>query len=317
MKPRSLIALTLTIIIINSLTLSTPAAGSDALKRDLLDEILSLDKPGLFDDYGELYLAKAGLQSVVQGMEGTEVSYTTKDCVTIFLNIVDEFEKMRTLSESQLPADHKAALEIADTVNNSINALSKYDTADGIPVLVERALYRFYRSEGKYFEDIATSTEETKLRIGYEYISSDSYGEGGKPSDASRMKFEARRDERVYKRDMERASDYIRAARLHLANARDPPSGFFGAPFMEIIKARDSFENAEKIYEQHSDKELENVKGIVTEIKIVYQRLMFDTLKVVAIYLLILSCITVILWLDFNRWAKELDDTRLGEELIV
>jgi hypothetical protein len=49
MKPRSVIALTLTIIIITILAFSTPAEGSDALKRDLLEDILSLNKPDLFD----------------------------------------------------------------------------------------------------------------------------------------------------------------------------------------------------------------------------------------------------------------------------
>jgi hypothetical protein len=137
------------------------------------------------------------------------------------------------------------------------------------------------------------------------------------PSDASRMKFEARRDERKYKRDMECASEYINASRAHLANARNPPSGFFGTAFMAIMKARNSYENAEGLYEEHSDKELENVKGLEDEIKSVYQRLMLDTLKVIAIYLLILSSFTAIIWIDFRRWGDELDDTRLGEELIV
>ncbi len=317
MKKRNLIALTL--IIINILAFSTPAEGSDALKRDLLEDILSLNKPDLFDDYGELSLAKAETQAVIQGMEGVEVTYTTKEWGTILLKIVDEFEQMATLSESQKPSDHKEALKKADTINTSINSLSRYATAErnGIPMLAERALKRFYRGEGKIFEDMATNTAETKVRVEYEYLSSASYGEGGMPSDASRMKFEARRDERKYKRDMESASEYINASRAHLANARNPPSGFFGTAFMAIMKARNSYENAEGLYQKHSDKELENVKGLEDEIKSVYQRLTLDTLKVIAIYLLILSFITVIIWIDFRRWGDELDDTRLGEELIV
>ena len=324
MKKRNLIALTL--IIINILAFSTPAEGSDALKRDLLEDILSLNKPDLFDDYGELSLAKAETQAVIQGMEGVEVSYTTKEGVTIFLQIVDEFEKMVALSESQALSDHKEALKKADTINTSIGKLntslnefstSEIEERNVIPMLAERALKRFYRGEGKFFEDMATNTAATKVRVEYEYLSSASYGEGGMPSDASRMKFEARRDERKYKRDMESASEYINASRAHLANARNPPSGFFGTAFMAIMKARNSYENAEGLYEQHGDKELENVKGLEDEIKSVYQRLMLDTLKVIAIYLLILSFITAIIWIDFRRWGEELDDTRLGEELIV
>lgn len=321
MNSRSLIALVLiiTIIIINLLAFATPAAGSDALKRDLLQNIISLNKSGVFDDYDELSLAKAEVQAVIQSMEGSEVTYTTKEWVNIFLTIVDMFEKMAPLSESQSPADHKEALKMADSINTSITRLNSYATAErnGIPMLAERALKRFYRDEGRYFKDMATNTNVTKVKIEYEYISSASYGEGGMPSDASRMKFEALRDERMYKRDMERASEYVTASKSYLDNARSASSGLFGAAFMEIIKARDSYEHAEKLYEKHSDNALGDIKGLKPEINRVYQRLMLDTLIVVAIYLLILTCITVILWLDFNRWTKELDDTRLGEEVIV
>ncbi|MFZ2070116.1 MAG: hypothetical protein WAV32_00615 [Halobacteriota archaeon] len=321
MNSRSLIALVLiiTIIIINLLAFATPAAGSDALKRDLLQNIISLNKSGVFDDYDELSLAKAEVQAVIQSMEGSEVTYTTKEWVNIFLTIVDKFEKMAPLSESQSPADHKEALKMADSINTSIIKLNSYATAErnGIPMLAERALKRFYRDEGRYFKDMATNTNVTKVKIEYEYISSASYGEGGMPSDASRMKFEALRDERMYKRDMERASEYVMASRSYLDNARSASSSLFGAAFMEIIKARDSYEHAEKLYEKHRDNALGDIKGLKPEINRVYQRLMLDTLIVVAIYLLILTCITVILWLDFNRWTKELDDTRLGEEVIV
>ncbi len=44
---------------------------------------------------------------------------------------------------------------------------------------------------------------------------------------------------------------------------------------------------------------------------------MITITKKIAIYLLIISLFTGIIWLDFRRWGEELDDTRLGEELIV
>lgn len=316
-------ALILIVVIFTTLYFSTPAAGSDALKRELLEDIISVDKPELFDDYEALYLAKAKTQAVIQRMEGWEVTYNTKDWVVIFLGIIDDFEGMADLSESSVPSDHIEAIEIADRINTSINTLRGYDIAEvnEIPMLAEIALKQFYRSEGKFFEDIARNEGETKEKIEYEKISSISYKKGGiyTISDASRMDFESRRDEWVYKRDMERASEYITASRSHLENAENPSSGFFGttAAFMEIIKARDSFDEARKIYEKHKDKELENVRGIETEIRNVYYRLMLDTLKVVAIYLLILFIVTAVIWADFKRWGEALDDTMLGEELIA
>ncbi len=319
MKKRKLITLTtliLTVIIFNTLSFSTPAAGSDELKGELLEEIISVDKPELFDDYSELYLAKAKMQAVIQGMEGWEVTESTKEWVDIILGIIDDFEAMTNLSKSAVPSDHIEAIEIADNVD--INALSRYDISE-IAMLTELALERFYRSEGKFFEDISRNEKETTLKIEYEKISSLSYKKGGiyTLSDASRLEFESRRDEWIYKRDMRKASEFIGDASSHLDKARNPSSEIVGAAFMDILKAKDSFEKAKKIYEKHEDKELEKVKGIESEIKSVYHRLMLDMLKVVAIYLLILSFFTAIIWMDFKRWGEELDDTRLGEELIV
>lgn len=319
MKKRSLVTLMilmLTVIMFSTLFFSTPAAGSDELKRELLEDIISVDKPELFDDYEELYLAKAKTQAVIQGMEGKDVTWDTKEWVDIFLGIIDDFEGIADLSKSSVPSDHIEAIEIAD--NMDINALSGYDISE-IQMLAELALKRFYRSEGEFFKDISRNEKETKLRIEYEKISSISYKKGGiyTLSDASRMEFESRRDEWVYKRDMRKASEFIDEASSYLDKARNPSSEVVGAAFMEIIRAKDSFEKARRIYEKHKDKELENVKGIESEIKSVYHRLMLDTLKVVAIYLLILSIFTVIIWMDFKRWGEELDDTRLGEEVIV
>ncbi len=324
MKKRSLVTLMilmLTAIMFSTLSFSTPAAGSDELKREILEDIISVDKPELFDDYGELYLAKAKTQAVIQGMEGKDVTWSTKEWVDILLGIIDDFEGIAYLSESSVPSDHIETIENAERINMSINALSGYIAAEDneIPMLSEHALERFYRGEGEFFENLSRNEKETKVKIEYENISSFSYKKGGiyTITDASRMEFASRRDEWIYKRDMEKASEYIDEASSHLDKASNPPSEFFGAAFMEIIKARDSFEKAEKIYEKHEDKELEKVKGIESKIDDTYNDLMLKIIKKVAIYLLILSFFTAIIWKDFKRWGEELDDTRLGEELIV
>jgi len=324
MKKRSLVTLMtlmLTAIMFSTLSFSTPAAGSDELKRELLEDIISADKPELFDDYEELYLAKAKTQAVIQGMEGKDVTWGTKEWVDILLGIIDDFEGIAYLSESSVPSDHIEAIEIADGINLSINALSGYNAAEDneIPMLSEHALERFYRGEGEFFENLSRNEKETKVKIEYENISSISYKKGGiyTISDASRMEFASRRDEWIYKRDMEKASEFIGEASSYLEKARNPTSEIFGAAFMEIIKARDFFEKAKKIYENHEDKELEKVKGIESEIDDTYKDLMLEIIKKIAIYLLILSLFTAIIWKDFKRWGEELDDTRLGEELIV
>lgn len=320
----TLMTLALILVIITTLFFSTPlAAGSDELKREILEDLISVDivdKAELFSEYDELYIAKTKTQAVIQGMEGREVTAITEEWVDTFLGIIDDFEKAADFSTSSDPSDHIEAIEIAEGINSSITMLNRYETAqeNGIPMLAELALERFYRGEGEFFENFSRNEQETRVKIEYEKISSNSYKKGGvyTISDASRMEFESRRDEWLYERDMERASDSLNASRSHLARARNPSSGFFGAAFIEILKAKDSFEHAQRIYEKHKDTELENIRGLESEIKTVYQRLIFETLKVVSIYLLILSFFTFIVRKDFERWRGELDDTRLGEELI-
>ena len=326
MKKRKLVivmTLLLTAIIANTVFFPTPAAGSDELKRQLLEELLSasiVEKSDLFADYDELYLAKTKTQAVLQGMAGREVTSSTKEWVDILLDIIDDFETLVELSKSSIPSDHTEAIAIAERINSSITMLDRYDAAkdNGLPMLAALALERFYRGEGEFFEIIARNEHETRVKIEYEKLSAASYKKGGvyTISDASRMEFESRRDEWIYARDMERAAEYITASRSHLATARSPSSGFFGAAFIEILKAKDSFVQAQHLYEKHQDRELENLSGIESEIAVVYQQLMLETLKVVAVYLLFLSVFTVILWSDFEKWDGDWDDTRLGEELI-
>ncbi|RZN41625.1 MAG: hypothetical protein EFT35_02125 [Methanophagales archaeon ANME-1-THS] len=314
-------AVTLIIIILNTLPFSIPIRGSAELKREILEDLISVDKPELFDEYGELYLAKEKSQAVIQGMEGWQVTTNTKEWVDLLLELIADFEEMVELSKSSAPSDHLEALAIAESINSTLIKISHYETAkeNEIPMLAEPALKRFYRSEGIFFENLSRNEQETRVKIEYEKISSSSYKEGGLYTirDASRMEFEARKDEWIYTRDMDRASEYLNATRLHLEHARNPASGFFGSALMEIIKAKDSFEAATSIYAKHKDRELQNVAGIQADIRAVYLKLMLETLKVIGIYLLILSFFTFIIWRDFNRWSGDLDDTRLGEELIV
>ncbi len=321
MKRQSLALLIILLGIVIFLSSATIVAGSDELKRELLEAILSQDKPELFDDYGELLLAKTKMQTIIQGLDSRDVTATTKAWVDLSLRIIDDFELMVNESESSDPVDHINAVEAAERINMSINTLTGCPTAErnGIPMLSMLALMRFYRAEGKFFEDTARNTAETKLKLDYERRSSIAYEKGSMPSDASRMAFESRRNERIYDRDMKSASKDINAARVQRDKAITQTSEFFGSDFMGILKARDSFESAKGLYEKHNDKELETENVIKTEdeIKHAYQRLMLDALLRVGIYLLILSFIVVILWKEFKKWGDELDDTRLGEELIA
>ncbi len=303
------------VLILLLLACASPVAGSDELKRVLLRDIISLNSP-VFGDYKELVLAKAKTQAVIQGMHGSAVTEDCRNWVDLFIAIVKDFDAMTALSKNDDPSYHREAIKKAEMINESIYELRAYDIpeSNGIPLLLELALKRFYRREGSFFQDIAADTAETKLKIEYEYLSATTYALGGMHSDATRMEFEARHDERVYDRDMARARAYMEDSERHLHNATQP--ALFGAAFMEILRARDSFERAKRIYEKHSDPELDAISAKGAEIDAVYRRLMLDTLKIVAVYLLILLAITVVLWWDFRRWSEELEDTRLGIELI-
>lgn len=327
MNPRaSVVLLTVAVVVITVTALvasAPPAAGSDELKRELLAALLATDteeRGAVFSTYDELFLAKTKTQALLQGMEGREVTQSTKAWVDILLSIIAEFDQLVELSTSVNSSDHQAALHIAERIRAETNLLDQYDTAkeQGLPLLITLALERFYRGEGAYFEGLARNEQETKLKIEYQKLSASSYELGGvyTISDASRMEFESRRDEWIYTRDMARAAELITAARTHLMRARNPPVGLFGAAFIEVHHAKDSFEQAQRLYAKHNDRELDNLQGFKAEITTVYQQLMLETLKVIALYLLIIALFAGILWLDFTRWDGDLHDTRLGDELI-
>ena len=165
----TILTLTITLIIINTMFFSTPVAGSDELKREILEDLLALDtvaRPELFDEYDELYLAKTKTQALIQGMEGREVTVITKEWVDILLGIIDDFEKAVDLSKSSVPPDHVEAIEIADRIDTSVALLDQYEITkeNGIPMLVELALERFYRGEGEFFENVSRNEKETRMK---------------------------------------------------------------------------------------------------------------------------------------------------------
>ena len=134
----TVLTILLTVLIVNSLFFLPPAAGSDELKRQLLEELIALDateKADLFADYDELYLAKTKTQAVLQGMEGREVTSSTKAWVDMLLGIIDDFETLANLGESSNSSDHAEALAIAERVNSSITMLDQYEAAKELSLI--------------------------------------------------------------------------------------------------------------------------------------------------------------------------------------
>jgi len=306
------------LILILVLSTITPVDGSDATKREILTDLLAIDKPSLFEDYSELFLAKTKVQATIQGMDGSEVTLVTSECVNLFLEILDKFEAMTDVDDD--PASHIEALRMADDVNSSISLFAGYDEAssNGIPLLLELALERFYIKEGEFFESASRIEKETAVRIEYMSISSDAYRKGDLLTDSSRMRFESARTRRIYEKDMEDAASFIDAAGVHLDNAEHHPPGFFGltSGFMEVLKARDNFYSGKKIYELHSDRKLETIEELETDINKTYNEMIIAILKVLLAYLVLLAVLTFITYRRVTRWRKDLYDTRLGEELI-
>jgi len=296
----------------------TPVYGSDATKREILTDLLAIDKPALFEDYSELFLANTKVQATIQGMAGSEVTIVTSEWVDLFLEILDEFELMTEVNDD--PAYHIEALTMADGINSSISLLAGFDEASSneIPLLLELALERFYIKEGEFFEAASRLEKETVVRIEYMSISSDAYQKGDLLTDSSRMRFESARNRRIYEKDMEDAASFIDTAGIHLDNAKNHPSGFFGltSGFMEVLKARENFYSTKKIYELHSDSKLEAIGELETDINKAYNEMIIAILKVLLAYLVLLAVLTLITYRRVNKWRRDLYDTRLGEELI-
>ena len=309
-----------TIIIILLIIFAMPVLADAPLKKILFET--THDK-SVASDYEEIKQLKDTTLITLEVMSPSEVTATTKDWVEIVWAIIDAFNALQKLSASSDLSDHISAVSNMQKIKSDIVKLKGYAQANenGIPILPEIALSRFFNDQGEFFENAATEENSTKSSIACLEQSKIAYHEAGKISDSSRLDYEAKILSMRYNRDMEVAGSEKSSADVYLTKAEvcKNSSDFLTVIgcFMDAKRASEHIDNAFKIYNRHGDEEMEHAFYIKQRIDAVNaesgQKIgaYFATLAVIFVL------VAVYMLRSVGRWIETVRDTKLGDELIA
>ncbi|MFQ6055240.1 MAG: hypothetical protein ACE5J3_04585 [Methanosarcinales archaeon] len=299
------------LLTLHALLLSQTASALNAIKIELVENTSAISKE-VFEDYKELEIMRMLTLTTVQSMSGEEVTSDTVTWVHLVWKIIDDFDEMNKLTKSDLAYDHIQAMQIAENIKHDINELRVYDS--NISFFPDLALNRFYEMEGEYFEEYARNEPVTKLKIEYYKQAKIAYQESNEISKASRLEYNRKKLENKYNRDMSIAKKYIVQSKSLLQNAKST-NNLQG--LRDILNARNLYKKAFKIYEEHNDEELNNIKNLESDIEKVYHTLMWRIIIAIAKYLIIFIIILLIISPPIKKWKKDIQDTNLGRELVL
>ncbi len=297
-----------------------PAIADASRKKALVEGTYNLI---VTSDYEEMRQLKDTTLISLEVMSPANVTATTKEWVERVWAIIDVFNGLRALSTSNNLSDHISALYNAQTIKSEIVKLKGYSQANenGIPILAEIALSRFFNDQGEYFENAATEENSTKSKIEYLEQSKIAYHEAGRISDFSRLDYEVKMSLMRYNRDMAVAGSERSSAKEYLTKAEvcKNSSDFLTAIgcFKDAKRASEHNNKALKIYSRHGDEEMEHAIIITHRIDAVNA----ESGQKIGVFLVALAVIFILVAVyvirSVSRWIETVKDTRLGDELIA
>jgi hypothetical protein len=297
-----------------------PAISDASRKKVLVEGTYNLN---VTSDYEEVQQLKDTTLISLEVMSPANVTATTKGWVQLVWVIIDAFNGLRALSTSSDLSDHISALYHAQTIKSEIAKLKGYSQANenGIPILAEIALSRFFNDRGKYFENAATGENSTKSKIECLEQSKIAYHEAGRISDFSRLDYEVKMSLMRYNRDMAIAGSESSSAKEYLRKAEvcKNSSDFLTviACFKDAKRASEHNNNALKIYRLHGDEKMEHAIYIKQRIDAVNAESGQKIGAYLAALAVIFLLVAVYLLRSVGRWIETVKDTRLGDELIA
>lgn len=311
-------AVLLIVILISGFVL--PALADESRKKYLVET--TYDK-SVTSNYEEVKQLKETTLITLEVMSPSEVTATAEEWVKIVWEIIDAFNELQKLSSSRDLSKHISAVSKAQVVKSDIERLEGYSqaTENGIPILPEIALTRFFNDQGDYFEKEATEEKSTKSRIACLEQSKIAYHEGGKISDSSRLDYEAKMSSMRYNLDMEAASGEMSSAEDYLSKAEmcKDSSDFLTviSGFMDAKKASEHVEKALKIYRRHEDEKMSYALSIKQRIDGVNAEFGKKSGGYFATIAAIFILLAVYVLRSVGKWIETMKDTRLGDELIT
>ncbi len=313
---KTLLSLLLALI---SLTILANGATDCSLDtKEYVKKVNELNYPEMYGDYPELKTIQSQTVSSLQGRPCLDKE--TKNYVDIIVKIINTYNELYSLSESNIPENHESAITKAELIKPDIESLEIYKESREkyYPLLIKISLRKFYKNEAEYFENRVKNERNTNNKIKFSLNEARAYKNIGDPKYAE-ISYRAEAEKAAYDYDINLIKEAIQNSNDFLNYADSNVKGFFTSIelFGKGFKLEESIIYANKLSIHHEEDQLKNLGDELTgKIQIIKKEAAASIIK----YILIISVIYLIVSLYFSgsitRWKKEIDNVDLGNDLL-
>ena len=305
--------------------LAMPALGDDAIKRELVEQVSEIKLPVLAR-YQELSLMHRQILITLQTLPSDQITGNTREWVNIAAGnngILKKFNSINDLASIGDPQSHKTALTDATRLKSDINSLEGYAQAKDnfITSYPKTALSHFFTDQGGYFEALAETEIDTRVKIDYLSHALTAYKEAEDITKTTYIDLKVKKLKSEYQFDMEivNTSSQIGEAKFEQASYGFNHTSNPVAVATGILSARTAkreLTTVHKLYLKHGDERATQIEEELVEIDQIHTGLVDLFLKYasvfVAFFIVVLVCVLSLVF----RWTHAVDDTLLGDEVI-
>ena len=311
-------------ILIFSIFVSACSAD-ELMKRQLVETVGSIDSPA-FEKYEEIKILHEQTLITVQALPATSITSSTRnwvDKVAGTNGVIKGFEELTTLTSGNDPGAHERALGRGRQIAGTVKSLKSYPQAEKsfIPMIAKMGLDHFFKEEGEFFEELADNEPNTARRIEYldnSYIAYSLAGDITKTSyldlKIKETKSEYSYDMKIVERELVEGNDSLHILRQSVVE-KDKV-----IPVVEGIiasrSAKDSYSQVYALYVKHGDDGAESMNMTLSEINIATTDLENAFTKYMVLLVALFNILIIYLLYSLYTWKHEVDDTRLGDEVI-
>ena len=306
-------------------TLAMPVIGDDAIKRELVEQVSEVKLPVLAR-YQELSLMHRQILITLQTLPSDQITGDTRTWVNIAAGnngILKKFNSINDLASKGDPQSHKTALTDATRLKSDINSLEGYAQAKDnfITSYPKTALSHFFTDQGGYFEALAETEIDTRVKIDYLSHALTAYKEAEDITKTTYIDLRVKKLKSEYQFDMEvvNTSSQIGEAKFEEASYGFNHTSNPVAVATGILSARTAkreLTTVHKLYLKHGDERATQIEEKLVEIDQIHTGLVDLFLKYASVFVVFFIVVLVgVLSLMF-KWTHAVDDTLLGDEVI-
>lgn len=300
-------------------------SADELLKRQLVETVGSIDSPA-FEKYEEIKVLHEQTLITVQALPVTSITSSTSNWVNMVAGtngVIRGFEELTTLTSDDNPESHKKALDRGRQITGTVKSLKSYSQAEKsfIPMIAKMGLDHFFKEEGEFFEELADNESNTARRIEYldnSYIAYSLAGDITKTSyldlKIKETKSEYSYDMKIVERELVEGNESLHILRQSVVE-KDKV-----IPVVEGIiasrSAKDSYSQVYALYVKHGDDGAESMNMTLSEINIATTDLENAFTKYMVLLVVLFNILIIYALYSLYTWKHEVDDTRLGDEVI-